>query len=217
MSEAPSYIPAAGAEALTPFYDACLALTMPERRIKTRLLELAEPEPGHRIADVGCGTGTLLLLARKLHPGATFVGIDPDPRILAIARRKAARRGTWVDVLQGRAELLPWPDGVFDSVVTSFAVHHLTTQQKLEAFREMRRVLRPGRSVLVADFGPGRTRLMRVMSKVFELADGKDVVADNLEGRVPGLMREAGLEDVGERAHFGTPYGSAWVWSGRKA
>jgi ubiquinone/menaquinone biosynthesis C-methylase UbiE len=49
------------------------------------------PQPGHVIADVGCGTGSLALLLPRVEPRARIIGLDPDPDVLAVARRKSAK------------------------------------------------------------------------------------------------------------------------------
>jgi ubiquinone/menaquinone biosynthesis C-methylase UbiE len=87
------YVPALSFDALTRFYDPLVALTLRERKLKGRLLEQARIAPGHAVLDVGCGTGTLALMAKQREPRARVVGLDGDPAVLAIARRKLARAG----------------------------------------------------------------------------------------------------------------------------
>ena len=211
------FIPAAHYDLLTPVYDLCVGTLMPDRRIKESLIAQAELSAGHVVLDVGCGTGTLLLMLALKHPEIHAIGIDPDPRILAIARRKATRRGMRLELVRGMAGALPHADESIDHVLTSLALHHLSTEGKAAFFRESLRVLRPGGSVHVADFGRPHSRLMRMTQRLLELADGAAAVADNLGDHLPGLMREAGLADVAERTHFATAFGSVWLWSGMRA
>jgi len=78
-------------------YDVLVAVLTREGRWRTAFLRQLDPQPGDAIADVGCGTGTLLaLVARTTRPTA-LVGIDPDPEILERARRKiaAAQKRRW--------------------------------------------------------------------------------------------------------------------------
>jgi ubiquinone/menaquinone biosynthesis C-methylase UbiE len=58
------------------------------------LAEQAACGTGHRVLEIGCGTGSLLLLLKKTQPGAEVVGLDPDPNALAIARRKGERQAS---------------------------------------------------------------------------------------------------------------------------
>ncbi len=77
------YVPALGRDVLTPFYDPLLRLTMREVRFKRRLIEQSGIADGHRVLDVGCGTGTLLLLAGERCRRAALVGLDGDEPVVA--------------------------------------------------------------------------------------------------------------------------------------
>ena len=84
------YIPALRYDWLTPFYDSLIQRIMPESLFVSRLVEQARIQPGHRVLDLGCGTATLTLFLKHAHPEAEVVGLDADPRVLEIARGKAA-------------------------------------------------------------------------------------------------------------------------------
>ena len=71
-----SYIPALGFDWLTRFYDPLLALSLREKTLKGRLIDQAAIAPGHDVLDVGCGTGTLAILAKNRQPEARVVGLD---------------------------------------------------------------------------------------------------------------------------------------------
>jgi ubiquinone/menaquinone biosynthesis C-methylase UbiE len=156
------YLKASGSDRLAPFYDAHVRLLMRERYIKRRVIERAELKPGQRLLDVGCGTGTLVLMARRMHPKSTIVGLDGDPVILAIARRKAAKERLSVQLDEGMAYAMPYPDRSFDAVVSSLMLHHLTHDQQLRCLAEMKRVLVPGGRLVIADFAPPHNRLMKL-------------------------------------------------------
>ena len=117
------------------------------RSFTTAVAELADVKPGEAVIDLGCGTGTLLeaLLARQ--PNARFTGIDPDPQVLAMARRRLQRTAVAAELIQGYAQQLPFPNAAFDLVVSTLTFHHLPDPAKVAALREVRRVLAPrGRS-----------------------------------------------------------------------
>jgi len=86
-------VPALGWSWLTSFYDPVIALTLRERRFKTALLEQAGIDAGQKVLDLGCGTGTLALWAKRMQPEAELTGIDADDRVLSAAIRKSARSG----------------------------------------------------------------------------------------------------------------------------
>ena len=148
------FVPAAGRDWLLPLYDP-LTLLLGVGRFHRRLLAQADIAAGSRVLEVGCGTGTLTILARRLHPAADVTGIDPDPNALARARRKAQRRGVVVRFELAYAEQLPFPEASFDRVLSALMLHHLGAEAKGPALREVRRVLAPGGSLHVADFDPG--------------------------------------------------------------
>ena len=199
------YLPALKYRWLTPFYDPVLRRLFREDVMKARLVEQVALRPGQRVLDLGCGTGTLTVLLKRTQPEARVVGLDGDPQVLEIARRKAAEAGVEVAWDQGMAYALPYPDGSFDTVVTSLMLHHLTHGSKIRALREVHRVLRPGGSFHVADFGPPRNAIMRSLAKVSELLEE---TADGVEGRLPGMFQAAGLQGVEETARFVTPLGT---------
>lgn len=211
MSEhAPHYIPAAGHDLFLPLYDPVLGLLVRERTFRQRLFEQAEIRPRQRVLDLGCGTGTMAVLIRKRVPDAVVVGIDGDPKVLAIACKKAAGLVPPIAFEEGLADSLPHPAASFDRVLSSLVLHHLTHEQKLGALREVRRVLAPGGTFHLADFGPPVGWYATLLRRVF---GGGDRLSENLDGKLPGLMREAGMSDVRERGHHNTPFGTMAYYS----
>jgi ubiquinone/menaquinone biosynthesis C-methylase UbiE len=122
------------------------------RRSYRSLMAAAGVKPGDRVLDVGCGPGYFVrMLAEAVGPTGSAVGIDAAPEMIDYARSKA-RRLSNCRFESGSAESLPFPDASFDVVVSSLMLHHLPDELRLQAAAEMKRVLRPGGTVLVADF-----------------------------------------------------------------
>ena len=208
------YIPAAGHDFFLPLYDPVLRYLMRERELRTRFLDLAAIEPGQRVLDLGCGTATLLLLLKERCPSADVVGVDGDPKVLALARAKAEKQGVAIRFDEALATRLPYGDASFDRVLSSLMLHHLSRDEKLRALREVRRVLAPGASFHLVDFGPPRNGFARVAMRALHHGEH---MADNLAGRLPELLREAGFARVEERGHHSTVFGTLVFVSGWNA
>jgi ubiquinone/menaquinone biosynthesis C-methylase UbiE len=184
-----TYIPAAGHDWALALYDPIDKLLGGDAA-RRRLLDQASILPGHRVLDIGCGTGTLVIRIKQLYTDVDVVGLDPDPNVLARARRKAARASVSVQFDQGLAGALSYPNASIDRVLSSFMLHHLQGDEKEEMLREVRRVLRPSGTLNLLDFdGPDAGAdgfLMR-------LPPLRHHLKDNSEGRILALMRQAGF------------------------
>ncbi|MBB5782595.1 class I SAM-dependent methyltransferase [Nonomuraea jabiensis] len=129
------------------------------RAAYTRVATAARPRAGERVLDVGCGTGYLSrILAPVVTPSGHVTGVDPSPAMIEYASRHAPANCTYVE---GSGQDLPFPDGSFDLVISSLAVHHIPAEARPEALRQMFRVLRPGGRLLIAEFRPPAKPLAR--------------------------------------------------------
>jgi SAM-dependent methyltransferase len=163
------FLPATGFGAPAATYDV-LTRVLGARPIHWQLVAQAGVAPGQTVLELGTGTGEVLLLAARVAPGATLVGLDPDPAVLDLARRKAARRGVPLRLERGYADQLPYADGSVDRVLSSFMFHHLPPEEQRAMLAEAGRVLAPGGSLHLVD----------------------------LDGTDPGLLGRFGRHDHGE-------------------
>ena len=203
------FLPGSGKASLMWSYD-LMTSVMGIGKYLDRLVEVAGVRPGQRVLDIGCGTGNLAL--RAAAAGAVVTGLDPDRGALARAARKARRRGLGVTLVRGYADHLPVDDASVDHVVSSFALHHVPTDQKQAMAAELLRVLRPGGTVTILDFADGSTPeggdhdhtrkhgghgggggwfSRRTSTMAY--------MADNLDHGIEHLLESAGLTDVGDR------------------
>ena len=212
-----AYIPALRWKALTPLFDAVARITARERAAKRRLLDQAAVADGRSVLDLGAGTGTLAIELKRRRPGATVVGLDADPEILGIARRKAAGAGRDVEFVEGFSTDLPFAPGSFDVVLSTLFFHHLTGPDKRRSVAEVRRVLKPGGELHVADWGKASDPLMAALFTAVRAFDGFEVTADNARGALPAIIAEAGLEGARETQRMRTPLGTLALYSARKA
>jgi ubiquinone/menaquinone biosynthesis C-methylase UbiE len=163
------------------------------RRAFARIIALGEVGPGDRVLDVGCGPGCLTRLAgRAVLPGGSVLGIDPSPTVIEYARR--SKHGSECSFELGTAEALDVPDGSVDVVLSSLVMHHLPEDVRLQALREMLRVLRPGGRLLVADFRPPKSRIGR---HLIGAVLGPEM-AGNLIDQLEPLVRGAGFMVPGQ-------------------
>lgn len=165
------------------------------------LVEQADICPGQRVLEIGCGTGNLTILAKRFHPDAEVLGLDPDPNALARAGRKAGRARLSIRLDHGFAQELPYPDASFDRVLSAFMFHHLGPEEKEEALREVRCVLKPGGSLHLLDFEREKAHSDGFIARLPHRNHRHEHPRIHFGGHIPTLMRDAGLADPTEVAH----------------
>jgi SAM-dependent methyltransferase len=171
------------------------------------MCDAAGIRPGQRVLDVACGTGALTeAVAERVGPRGAVAGLDANPEMLAVARRKHGAI-EWHD---GRAESLPFADGSFDAVVSQFGL--MFFDDRVAALREMRRVLRPAGRIAVAvcdalAHSPGYAALAALLERLFGTRVADAFRAPFVLGDVPALRAlcaDAGLADASVTQHQGT-------------
>ncbi len=175
-----------------------------EKKFRQQALDLADLQPGKKVLDVGCGTGSLLIeAAGRVGPSGSVQGIEPSSEMIAHARRKAGAQGVKASFEEGSADCLPFGDASFDVVFCTMVLHHLPVPMQTAALGEMCRVVRPGGQVVIVDLNRPKTvsaalALVTLFHKI-----GSEATAPDWQ-RLEQLLREHGLE----------PTGSRTIWSG---
>lgn len=175
------------------FYDLTVwfAFYGKERTFRDKTLALAHLAKGEYVLDIGCGTGTLAVAAKRIvGPAGTVYGVDASPEMLSRAEYKARKAGEEVAFRNSVAERLPFPDAYFDAVLSTVMFHHLPRKTRLQCAQEIRRVLKPGGRVLVVDF-EGISDQKRTLLSHFHRPHGHVTVRD-----IDALLSEAGLNTV---------------------
>jgi ubiquinone/menaquinone biosynthesis C-methylase UbiE len=211
------YLTAVRFDFLTPVFDVFVRGTTRERAFKQKLLDQAGLAADLDVLDVGSGSGTLAVWAKEREPAMRIRGLDGDPAIIEQARRKAARAGIDIPFDEGLSYELPYEDSSFDRVLSSLFFHHLVLRDKERTIAEIRRVLRPGGELHVADWGEPRSSREKVGAVAIRKFDGDEPTRDNLAGRLPELFEAGGLTEARERDRVPAPLGVISLYSARRS
>ena len=185
------FLPAAGRDVFLPLYDPLVSL-MGFGRAVQELISQANIESDHSVLDVGCGTGTLIVMLKRQYPAVQVVGLDPDAKALRRAGKKTRRAGVSVQLDHGFADELPYPERSFDRVFSSFMFHHLEEPERERTSREVLRVLKPGGSFHLLDFVADDAA-----HGFFErLIGGHALMKTNTNERILQLISRAGFTNV---------------------
>ena len=193
-----------------------------------RFLVSRVPVEAARVLDVATGTG--LVASALLRAGREVVGIDQSPEMLAQARRRLGGR---VDLVEGHAEALPFPDASFDALTFTYLLRYV--DDPLATLRELARVVRPGGTLAMLEFGLPRgpwRALWELYVRVGLPLAGRAIspgwrevgrfLGPSIRGfhaRYPGarlleLWRDAGIADV--RSRRLSVGGGLVVWGSRR-
>ncbi|HNG91837.1 MAG TPA: class I SAM-dependent methyltransferase [Acidobacteriota bacterium] len=184
--------------------------------IKRQLVSQASIQKEHMVLDLGCGTATLTILIKQLHPEAVVYGLDGDQKILELAQSKTTAANLDIQLVKGLVTELQLPNNVFNEVLSSLVFHHLSLEEKKLALREVFRVIKPGGSLHIADWGKPKNWRMRAVFLLVQLLDGFKTTRDCVTGILPELMGKAGFENVQTTTDYNTPLGTLSLYRGCK-
>jgi ubiquinone/menaquinone biosynthesis C-methylase UbiE len=156
-----------------------------------------------RLLDVACGTGRFLAMLKQNYPRLPVAGVDLSAPYLRHAERDLAA-WSWVELVEGAAERLPFPDHTFDVVTCIYLFHELPGRVRRQAAAEMARVLKPGgRAVFVDSFQLGDEPEFDGLLELFPLAYHEPYFADFVREDLTALFAQAGLRTIhAERAYM---------------
>lgn len=152
-----------------------------------RLIELCAASSASRVLEVGCGTGNYITSLAAACP-ARCSGLDPSPKMLAVARRKA---GT-IAWIQGWAESPPFADGSFDFIFSVDVIHHV--QDRPAFFKEAFRVLAAGGWFLTVTDNEEIIRHRVPLSRYFPETVEAELGRYPRPGEISQLLRDSGFE-----------------------
>ena len=188
-----------------------LDLVMRQTQLETYRREVIATASG-RVLEVGVGSGLNFLLYGK--QVETVIGIDPSPRLLAIARRRADAASVRAELVQGSAIAIPLADSTIDTVVMTWALCSIA--DPLAALREIRRVLKPDGRLLFVEHGlspePGIERWQHRLTPISCHVAGRC----HLDRKMDDLIRSAGFDLIDLRTEYASgPRPMTYMYLGR--
>jgi ubiquinone/menaquinone biosynthesis C-methylase UbiE len=163
-----------------------------EDALRSMTVELAQIKAGDSVLEVGCGTGTLTLAAkRKTGPSGNVSGIDLIPGMIQRSRQKAAETGADIEFELGSIEAIPFPDNSFDVVMCSFMIFHMSEEVRRKGIAEIHRVLKPQGQLMVLDLALPANPVSRAAAKAFL----GFMLKHDLKELVP-VMRVSGFQEA---------------------
>jgi len=162
------------------------------KALRQLTIDQAQLRAGESVLDVGCGTGDLTLLAKQ-RVGATgrVCGIDAGPEMIQVAQRKATQAHAEIEFRVEPIEALTFADQSFDVVLSSLMMHHLPDDLKPRALAELRRVLKPGGRLVIADFKRPTNHLSQGLIGLMMHGHVQQGVED-----LSGLLKTAGFNHI---------------------
>jgi ubiquinone/menaquinone biosynthesis C-methylase UbiE len=181
-------------EKMVPSYDSFMKkITLGrENTMREITVSLAGVKPGDSVLEVGCGTGTLTLAAkRKAGPSGKVFGIDLIPGMIELSQRKAAQANEDITFQLGSIDDIPFSENQFDVVMCSFMIFHMSEGVRRKGFTEIYRVLKPNGRLLIVDSAlPTQPVPRAIVQKLMGTTP-----QHTLGELIPGLV-ESGFSDV---------------------
>ena len=163
-----------------------------EHVLRDVTVEAAQIKPGDRVLEVGCGTGTLSLAAkRKAGESGKVHGIDIIPGMIELSKQKAEKAGLDVSFQLGSIEALPFADSQFDAVMCSFMIFHMSDRVRRNGIKEIFRVLKPNGRLMIIDMSPPIHKVTRAFVKLIV----GFMLPHDLKELLP-LMEESGFSNM---------------------
>ena len=186
------YIPPISWHILTPLHDFSCNIIGLGRKFKQEVLDSISLNNNNVIADIGCGTGVFLEIAKEKYPEASFIGVDPDEKSLTIARERFKKAKLIIELKEGFAECLPLADSSVNICFSTLAFHHMPDDIKRKAIQEMHRILISGGTVVIADFG----KSTGILFKLFHIFQKIEYIKGNFDGLIIKYLDEVGFKNT---------------------
>ncbi len=160
----------------------------------------------------------LMTREKRWRGDSVMLAVDPDPAVLEIARAKADAAGADIRWFEAMGDELDAIDALqqCDKIVSSLVLHQCSMEVKQAIAAQMFRLLKPGGTLFIADYGEQRSLLMRMLFRQIQLLDGFEYTEPNAKGCVPEILADAGFQAVEEVRIIPTPTGSISIYRARR-
>jgi ubiquinone/menaquinone biosynthesis C-methylase UbiE len=164
-------------EQIAPTYDDYMRKSTfgREAALRETTVRLAQIKPGDSVLEVGCGTGSLTLAAkRQVGPSGKVAGIDIIPKMIEISQSKAEQAHEDITFQLASITTIPFADNHFDVVMCSFMIFHMSEETRRKGIAEIYRVLKPQGRLFVLDLAMPAQRLQQAIAKRVVFRGGLD-------------------------------------------
>ena len=189
-SSSDEHIPVLGFAKITKYYDVILYISGLGKRFKQKISTLPSlKNPPEVVVDLGCGTGTQLRILHTLYPKATTIGIDPDSAVLQDLKTDLKAQNIPLTLINASATETTLQTNSVSICYSTLTFHHLTSEEKVQAFREVYRILKPGGTFLLTDWG----KLWFTPFRYLLIFEDQERLEDHINDRIPSFAHNAGF------------------------
>ncbi len=181
-----------------PVYDFCINFFMPNYDKKMAELicgDISEISSVKNMLDIGCGTGAITgILANKLKTNLC-VGIDAAPKMIqtAVKKHSAFSNITFITTV---SEKLPFSNESFDCIVNTMFLHHIPYDSKVQTFKEIYRILKPGGIVYTIDFSRPKRLAGQILIKILAALLIQNEIAENAQYSLDFFLQTTGFKNI---------------------
>lgn len=188
MKHKKDFIPAFHYNFLTPIYSPFMRIFF--WWVFRNIADKIRLKKDEKLLDVGCGPGHLLKVLHKKYPSNNLTGLDIDPKILKIARKRLPES---IKLIESSATDIPLPGSSIDVIVSTLAIHHFESLDKQKMIHEAHRILKPNGRFLLFDFTSPYNLFGKIFVKLFRKVEGLD---DAINGKYVEWMEKSGFKNV---------------------
>jgi len=210
------YVPALAYHFLTNYYDFAMKISLPEKKIRTALIESVNPQKHEKILEFGFGTAQNLLLANQMNKKAQFEGLEIDSKVMEIAKKKLTKKNIKIPLFLYDGYEFPFENNYFDKIYSCMVFHLLDTETKLFCLNEMFRVLKKGGMLVIGDWGKPANFFLKMSFYSVQTLAGFKNSNDHAKGLITKFIERSGFQNVENSKSFNTWIGTFCYYKGFK-